>query len=690
MDSRVLLVHGDPGILRGLEAGLRSEGFEVQTAQTGVEGLKIFQTTRPSLVMTEVSVGDLDGFSFVTRLRQDPLGKAAAVLLADPGKGPGRRLRAIQAGADSRLTGVDPTRELMTRARLLFGSPKREAAGAAATAPRGFACDLGDLDVLDLVALVQRNGRSGVATVTAPGRVPGSLFFDQGRLIDAQAGHASGMEAFHRLASWTAGALNLEWRNFRRRDVLARTPGELITSGLAHLEEWTQLLARLAPPNTVFRVDLDALIDRLSSSGGQLTEVLNACDGVRSVVQIVDECSIGALDVVRSLLQLRDDGLISDPGRPARIERPKPDSLESTLMGGGAGTHHLPVSPPAPAASPPAPRHDSPAMGARLTVPMGHAGLPVSVPEKKKLPAVTMQFPSGLPMPGRQAPVEAPGMPPALPPPPAATPPPATQPAPQANAPEAPSPVEAESPSARVTMARSLPSRVSRARPGMAGAPTISLPRAPQIDAGASVVSKTIVPSAPPQAVPQPSVALVRPEPQTAAPPILTITRQPPVDRGAPEDAPEAPVVSPHVVGMDNEQRRPWWERRNERRPARPVGDVSSDAKWDPVWPPAALEAPPPDASDAHARPAREPAKAAPDSPTVYLPASPSSPEGARGQRRPPYAEGIRRKPPARNKRGGKKARKGQPHLALLVGGAIVLLVALTAIGVALVRSIGR
>src|SRR5205085_409007 len=84
-------------------------------------------------------------------------------------------------------------------------------------------------------------------------------------------GHASGLEAFHRLATWTAGALNLEWRNFRRRDVLARTPGELITSGLAHLEEWTQLLARLAPPNTVFRVDLDALIDRLSSSGGQRT-----------------------------------------------------------------------------------------------------------------------------------------------------------------------------------------------------------------------------------------------------------------------------------------------------------------------------------------------------------------------------------------------------------------------------------
>ncbi|HEX2659205.1 MAG TPA: response regulator, partial [Polyangia bacterium] len=248
MDSRVLLVHGNPGLMRTLEGALRSEGHDVQSAQSSAEGLKIFQTVRPGMVLTDVAIGEPDGFAFISRLREDPIGKTAALLLLDKTKGPGRRLRAVRAGADSRLAGPDPTRELMARARLLFGSPKREADGGVSTAPRGFACDLADLDVLDLVALGQRNGRSGVATLTAPGRATGSLFFDQGRLIDAQAGHSSGMEAFHRLACWTEGALNLEWRNFRRRDALERSTGDLVTSGLERIEEWTQLLTELGSP----------------------------------------------------------------------------------------------------------------------------------------------------------------------------------------------------------------------------------------------------------------------------------------------------------------------------------------------------------------------------------------------------------------------------------------------------------
>ena len=127
MDSRVLLVHRDPGIVRALESGLRSEGFEVETAPTGSEGLRIFQTTRPGLVMSDVAVGEPDGFAFVSRLRQSPTGKTAAVILVDASLAVGRRQQAIQAGADCRLTGRDLTKEAMTRARLLFGSPRRDA-----------------------------------------------------------------------------------------------------------------------------------------------------------------------------------------------------------------------------------------------------------------------------------------------------------------------------------------------------------------------------------------------------------------------------------------------------------------------------------------------------------------------------------------------------------------------------------
>ena len=100
MDSRVLLVHRDPGILRAMEADLLSEGLEVHTASNGSEGWKILQNTRPGLVVSDVEVGALDDFAFVSRLRQEPAGKTAALILIDGNEATGRSMRAMQAGAD--------------------------------------------------------------------------------------------------------------------------------------------------------------------------------------------------------------------------------------------------------------------------------------------------------------------------------------------------------------------------------------------------------------------------------------------------------------------------------------------------------------------------------------------------------------------------------------------------------------
>jgi signal transduction histidine kinase/CheY-like chemotaxis protein len=68
-----VLVIDDDAIARELISDhLKAEGFSVVTAAGGVEGLKLAKELRPTVITLDVMMPDLDGWSVLTTLRQDP------------------------------------------------------------------------------------------------------------------------------------------------------------------------------------------------------------------------------------------------------------------------------------------------------------------------------------------------------------------------------------------------------------------------------------------------------------------------------------------------------------------------------------------------------------------------------------------------------------------------------------------
>jgi DNA-binding response OmpR family regulator len=58
----VLVVEDDPTLRLGLTKTLRSEGFRVEIAKTGPEGLEMARNVRPDLVLLDVMLPGLNGF----------------------------------------------------------------------------------------------------------------------------------------------------------------------------------------------------------------------------------------------------------------------------------------------------------------------------------------------------------------------------------------------------------------------------------------------------------------------------------------------------------------------------------------------------------------------------------------------------------------------------------------------------
>ncbi len=71
-DSKLLLVVEDiPGIRELLELTLRFKNYDVMTAQNGEEALQMIQNRRPALIVTDILMPHMDGFSLIYHLRKE-------------------------------------------------------------------------------------------------------------------------------------------------------------------------------------------------------------------------------------------------------------------------------------------------------------------------------------------------------------------------------------------------------------------------------------------------------------------------------------------------------------------------------------------------------------------------------------------------------------------------------------------
>ena len=70
MAKKILAVDDEPRYLRLLEANLRTEGFEVVSAHDGEEAIELFTANPADLILMDVMMPRLDGFTACQRIRQ--------------------------------------------------------------------------------------------------------------------------------------------------------------------------------------------------------------------------------------------------------------------------------------------------------------------------------------------------------------------------------------------------------------------------------------------------------------------------------------------------------------------------------------------------------------------------------------------------------------------------------------------
>jgi two-component system OmpR family response regulator len=114
---RVLVVEDDRTIADFVAAGLRQEGFVVDLADNGVDGLDLAQTTTYDAAVVDVMLPRLDGLSLVGALRRASV--ETPVLFLSARHTVDDRVKGLQSGGDDYLTKPFAFAELLARLHAL-------------------------------------------------------------------------------------------------------------------------------------------------------------------------------------------------------------------------------------------------------------------------------------------------------------------------------------------------------------------------------------------------------------------------------------------------------------------------------------------------------------------------------------------------------------------------------------------
>ncbi|HYQ66658.1 response regulator [Actinophytocola sp.] len=112
--TKVLVVDDEPQIVRALRINLSARGYDVSTAASGGEALRVAAAAKPDVVVLDLGLPDIDGTTVIEGLRG---WTSVPIIVLSARTDSGDKVSALDAGADDYVTKPFGMDELLARLR---------------------------------------------------------------------------------------------------------------------------------------------------------------------------------------------------------------------------------------------------------------------------------------------------------------------------------------------------------------------------------------------------------------------------------------------------------------------------------------------------------------------------------------------------------------------------------------------
>lgn len=199
-NAKILVIDDEPNIVNLVTAYLKPEGYQVYTAEDGLQGLKAARAFKPDLIVLDVMLPGIDGIEMLTRLRRE---SDVYVILLTAKTEETDRVVGLSVGADDYVIKPFSPRELTARIKAAL---RRIKGGAQIggdvlsykhvridTAARQVTVDDSPVELtaieFDLLKILAENRGRVLSREQLMEKVWGGSYYGEMRVVDVHLGH---------------------------------------------------------------------------------------------------------------------------------------------------------------------------------------------------------------------------------------------------------------------------------------------------------------------------------------------------------------------------------------------------------------------------------------------------------------------------------------------------------------------
>lgn len=299
---------------------LESWGYEVELAANGEEALKQVEAKRPDLILLDLEMPVMDGFTTCNNLKENPETEDIPVIMFTGLESTADKVKGIRRGADDYVVKTVDPEEIQARIEMILRRFRRnekrdDKAGGSDSAVLSGSLD--EKHFPEALQLALAYGKSGTLRLKDGDR-EGSVFLKEGDVVHAVYDQLEGSDAFYELSLWSTGHFSYQVGEQTDKHTIQQSGTSLIMEATRRMDEWNLISSKIP--------SFDVALYKVSSSGAESVRLtksdwkaLSLVDGERTLRQIIDTLEADPFEVGRTIFGLITVGVLSlEPERQER------------------------------------------------------------------------------------------------------------------------------------------------------------------------------------------------------------------------------------------------------------------------------------------------------------------------------------------------------------------------------------
>ncbi len=244
MQCKALIVDDDPLLVIYLKLHFSDNGIESESACDGIEAIEKINMFEPDIILSDIMMPRMDGYELQSKLRKNPDTENIPFVFLTAKADISDQLKGFRTGVDDYVCKPFEIHDLVRR---LQRAIKRTEQIRSFQTKADFSGNLSQIIWTDVSQVIELNYKTGELLFISPAREHiGRVFFNNGRLINAQAGHFEGEEAFFSLMTIKEGLFEFFSKTIDTSPLIESSNTSMFLKGASMVEEY-QSLCKLFP-----------------------------------------------------------------------------------------------------------------------------------------------------------------------------------------------------------------------------------------------------------------------------------------------------------------------------------------------------------------------------------------------------------------------------------------------------------